>query len=149
MNILSILKGVKASDIPFKKLFKSLTSQDSKDREASVGLLKIYSNQIDRIFEKILMLFEDDVEEVRKKMEITMVDIIKKIGLERIISNILKQLTDNRPIEVQRSFALILQKTIKNEDEKIKKRVVSLLKRGCEMSQDPIICKALHKIQEG
>ncbi len=73
---------------------------------------------------------------------------LKKIGIEKILSKVLKQLTDDRPIEIQRSFALILQQTVKDEDEEIKKRVISLLKRRCKMSQDPIICKALHKIRE-
>ncbi|TFG02079.1 MAG: hypothetical protein EU542_05755 [Promethearchaeota archaeon] len=77
-----------------------------------------------------------------------MVVIIKKIGLKKILSTVLKQLSDDSSIEIQRSFALILQQTVKDEDEEIKKRVISLLKRRCQMSQDPIICKALHKISE-
>jgi len=66
---------------------------------------------------------------------------IKKILLT------IKHLSDDSSIQIQRSFALILQQTIKYEVKKIKKRVITLLNKSCKMSQDPIICKALHEIR--
>ena len=38
---------------------------------------------------------------------------------------------------------------IKSEKEKIKERVVSLLKIRCEMSQDPVICSTFQQLKEG
>ena len=38
-------------------------------------------------------------------------------------------------------------RTVRYEDEAIKKRVISLLKIRCEMSQDPIICEVLTKLK--
>jgi len=148
MNLLSNVKNIKASQIPFEKLSKSLTSKDPKVREASVGLLKVYANQIDRIFDKILSLLEDESETVRENTIIAMVNIIENIGIEKILSKLLKNLSDEGSIEIQRSIALILGKTVKYKDEKIKKRVISLLKIRCEMSQDPIICETLAKLKE-
>jgi len=149
MKILSNIKGIKASFIPFEKVSKNLNNNDPKVREASAGLLKIYGFQnIDGIFENILSLLEDESEEVRISMINSMVEIINNIGISQILSKLLKNLSDEGSIELQRSIAIILGRTAKYEDEKIKKRVISLLKIRCEMSQDPIICENLHKIRE-
>ncbi len=149
MKILSNIKDVKASFIPFEKVSKNLNNNDPKVREASAGLLKIYGFQtIDRIFENILSLLEDESGDVRKSMINSMVEIIHKIGISQILSKLLKNLSDEGSIELQRSIAIILGRTARYEDEKIKKRVISLLKIRCEMSQDPIICENLHKIRE-
>ena len=149
MNILSNIKGIKASHIPFEKVSNNLNNNDPKVREASAGLLKIYGfHNIDRTFENILSLLEDESEDVRKSMINSMIEIIQNIGLSEILSKLLKNLSDEGSIDLQRSIAIILGRTTKYEDDKIKKRVISLLKIRCEMSQDPIICENLHKIRE-
>ncbi|MBA7713987.1 hypothetical protein ES703_123000 [subsurface metagenome] len=149
MKILSNIKDIKASYIPFDKVSDNLKNKDPKVREASAGLLKIYGlHNIDIIFENILSLLEDESEEVRNSMINSMVEIINNIGISQILSKLLKNLSDEGSIELQRSIAIILGRTAKYEDEKIKKRVISLLKIRCEMSQDPIICENLHKIRE-
>ncbi len=149
INILSNIKGIKASQIPFEQVLNNLENNDPKVREASAGLLKIYSFQnIDRIFDNILILLADDSEDVRNSMINTMVEIIQKIGLSNILSKLLKNLSDESSIEAQRSISLILGRTASYEQEKIKKRIISLLKIRCEMSQDPIICETLHKLSE-
>ena len=113
-------------------------------------MLKIYGiHNVDSIFENIISLLDDDSEDVRNKMVNDMVLIINKIGLNKVLSKLLKNLGGESSIELQRSIALILERTSKYEGEKIKKRVISLLKIRCEMSQDPVICEALHKIREG
>ncbi|MHA1758199.1 MAG: hypothetical protein ACTSVV_15600 [Promethearchaeota archaeon] len=149
MNILSHIDDIKPSQIPFEKVVKSLNSEDPKIREASAGLLKIYSYvNIDRIFDKIITLLEDENEDVRNKMVNTMVEIINNIGIEKIFSKLLKNLSDESSIELQRSIALILRRTVLYADEKLKKRAISLLKIRCEMSQDPIICESLAILRE-
>jgi HEAT repeat protein len=117
-------------------------------REASAGLTKIYSKQIDRIFDKIVSLLEDESEEVRKSMINVMVEIIQDIGLETVISKLLQNLSDEGSMDAQRSISVILGRTAKYEDEKIKKRVIALLAIRCEMSQDPIICKTLNDLRK-
>jgi HEAT repeat protein len=150
MNMISNIEGIKASQIPFSKVESNLSSSDAKVREASAGLLKIYGyTNIDRVFDKILLLLDDEDEDVRKNMIKTMVDIIQEVGLEKTLSNLLMQLSDKGNMELQRSIAKIFSKTVQYEDEKIKKRVIALLKIRCEMSQDPIICEILHKLREG
>ncbi len=149
MKILSNIKDIKASYIPFDKVSDNLKNNDPKVREASAGLLKIYGlHNIDIIFENILSLLEDESEEVRNSMINSMIEIIQKIGLSQILSKLLKNLSDEGSIELQRSIATILGRTSRYEDEKTKKRVIALLKIRCEMSQDPVICENLHKIRE-
>jgi len=148
INILSGIKDVKASQIPYDKLLKSVSDDDSKVREASAGLLKIYSKQIDRIFDKIILLFEDESEDVRNSMITVMVEIINDIGLETVLSRLLQNLSDEGSMEAQRSISVLLGRTAKYENEKIKKRVIALLKIRCEMSQDPIICKTLNDLRK-
>jgi len=149
MNILSNLKGIEASLVPFEKVTENLLNIDPKVREASAGLLKIFGYEnIDRIFDNILILLADESEEVRTSMINSMVEIIQKIGLSNVLSKLLKNLSDESSIELQRSISLILGRTARYEDEKIKKRIISLLKIRCEMSQDPIICETLHKLSE-
>ncbi|MHA1802965.1 MAG: HEAT repeat domain-containing protein [Promethearchaeota archaeon] len=148
MNVLANIPEVSASNIPFEKVVSNLNSEDPKVREGSVGLLKIYSfNNIDRIFDKIIMLLGDESDSVRFKMVSTMVEIIEKIGLSEILSKLLKNLSEETSIETQRSIALILRRTTKYEEEKIKKRVISVLKIRCEMSQDPVICKVFQELK--
>jgi HEAT repeat protein len=149
MILLSSIKGIDASQIPFEKVSKNLTSNDPKVREGSANLLKIYSfENIDEIFKNIIILLGDESEEVRRTMIKVMVEIIHKIGISKIISKLLKNLSDEGSLATQQSIAIILGRTVKYEDEKIKKRVISLMKIRCEMSQDPIICEALAKIKE-
>ena len=78
----------------------------------------------------------------------SLVEIIQEIGLNRILTKLLQNLSDEGSLETQRSISLILGRTAKYENEKIKKRVISLLKIRCEMSQDPIICETLQRLKE-
>jgi HEAT repeat protein len=149
LNILSKIADSNEIDLQFNILAKCLTDNDSKVREASAGLLPIYKNQIDKIFDEILKLLNDDVKEVRISAINSTVKIIQEIGLERLLSRLLKNLSDEGSIETQRSIALILGRTAKFEKEKIRERVISLLKIRCEMSQDPIICSTFQQLKEG
>jgi len=148
LNILSTIKEVNNSYISFKDFTTNLTSTDPKVREASAGLLRIYSNQIEEIFNKIVILLEDESKEVRARAINSFVEIIQEVGLNKILSKLLQNLSDEGSIETQRSIALILGRTAKYEDKEIKKRVISLLKIRCEMSQDPIICATLQQLKE-
>ncbi|MFW9867268.1 MAG: HEAT repeat domain-containing protein, partial [Candidatus Thorarchaeota archaeon] len=147
--ILSKIDEVNESNVPFKTFIKCLTSSDSNVREASAGLLFIYSSHINEIFNEIIPVLGDKVIEVRENVINSIVKIIHKIGLDQILSNLLKNLSDEGSIEVQQSIALILGRTALYENETIKKRAIALLKIRCEMSQDPIICNVLQKLKEG
>ncbi|MFX0105409.1 MAG: HEAT repeat domain-containing protein, partial [Candidatus Hodarchaeota archaeon] len=147
-NILSTIKEVNSSHIPFNNLQNNLKSTDPKVREASAGLIGIYSKQIEEIFDKIVTLLEDESKEVRTSTINSFVKMIQEVGLNRILTKLLQNLSDESSLETQRSIALILGRTVKYENEKIKKRVISLLKIRCEMSQDPIICETLQQLKE-
>ncbi|MBY8983758.1 MAG: HEAT repeat domain-containing protein [Candidatus Lokiarchaeota archaeon] len=146
--ILSKIEEVDEDYLPFKKLLNCLTNEDPKVREAAVGLLKIYSNNIEEIFDNIVELLGDHEKEVRTSIINSIVALIQKVGLNPILSKLLKNLSDTGSIEIQRSISLILGRTAKYENEKIKKRVISVLKIRCEMSQDPIICGTLQQLRE-
>ena len=149
MNLLSSIKGISASLIPFKKVTENLSNGDSKVREGAANLLKIYSlDNIDQIFNNILSLLGDESEDVRSTTIDVMVEIIQNVGISKMLSKLLKNLSDESTIETQQSIAIILGRTVRYEDEKIKKRVISLLKMRCEMSQDPTICEVLTKLRE-
>ncbi len=146
--ILSKIDEVDETYLPFKKLLNCLKNEDSNVREAAVGLLKIYSNNFEKIFDSIVELFGDNEKEVRTSIINSIVAIIQKVGLSIILSKLLKNLSDTGSIEIQRSISLILGRTAKYENEKIKKRVISVLKIRCEMSQDPIICSTMQQLKE-
>jgi len=148
MNILSNINEVNDSHIQFNKLLDNLQSNDPKVREASARLLMIYSNRIEDLFDNFIVLLEDESKEVRSSAINSLIKIIQNIGLNRLLTKLLQNLSDEGSLETQRSIAQVLGRTVKYEDEKIKKRVISLLKIRCEMSQDPVICEALHKIRE-
>ena len=148
LNILSKIAEDNEIHLQFAMLVKCLTDNDPKVREASAGLLFIYDNQIHEIFDEIIGLLNDNVKEVRIRAINSIVKIIQKLGLESILSKLLKNLSDEGSIEIQRSIALILGRTVKYEKEKIKERVISLLKLRCEMSQDPIICSIFQQLKE-
>jgi len=148
LNILSDIREVTNTHLPFNKLQNNLISTDPKIREASARLIRIYSDQIEEILDKIIVLLGDDSKEVRTSMVNSFVEIIQEIGLNRILTKLLQNLSDEGSLLTQRSIALILGRTAKYENEKIKKRVISLLKIRCEMSQDPIICSTLQQLKE-
>jgi len=148
LNILSNLREVNSSYLPFNKLQENLVSNDPRIRQASASLIKIYSKEIENIIDKILILLGDKSQDVRTSTINSFVEIIKQIGLNRILTKLLQNLSDEGSLEIQRSIALILGRTAKYENEKIKKRVISLLKIRCEMSQDPIICEILQQLKE-
>jgi len=147
--ILSKVEEVDETYVPFEILVKCLTSEDPKVREASANLLIIYSHHINEIFDEIIELLDDNIKEVRTSTINSLVKIIQEVGMNQILSKLLKNLSDEGTIEIQRSIALILGRTAMYEDEKTRKRVISLLKIRCEMSQDPIICSTLQKLKEG
>ncbi|MFX1348339.1 MAG: HEAT repeat domain-containing protein [Promethearchaeota archaeon] len=148
LNILSTIKEVNNSHISLNDLINNLRSPDPKVREASAGLVRIFSNQIDEIFNDIVILLEDESKEVRARAINSFVEIIQDVGLKKILSKLLQNLSDEGSIETQRSIALILGRTAKYEDKELKKRVISLLKIRCEMSQDPIICSTLQQLKD-
>ena len=78
----------------------------------------------------------------------SMVSIVQEKGLAYILSKLLKNLSDEGSITSQQSIAIILGRTARYEDDKIKKRIIALLKIRCEVSQDPIICETLNKLKE-
>ncbi|MFX0038196.1 MAG: HEAT repeat domain-containing protein [Promethearchaeota archaeon] len=148
LNILSDIREVSGAHIPFSKLEIHLKSTDPKIREASARLTRIYSNQIEEVLEALIGTLGDDSKEVRTSMINSFVEIIKSVGLNRILTKLLENLSGEGSLITQRSIALILGRTAKYENEKIKKRVISLLKIRCEMSQDPIICETLQQLRE-
>ena len=93
-------------------------------------------------------MLADESKEVRVNTIDVMVEIIQKRGITKILSNLLKNLSDESTIETQQSIARILGRTVRYEDDTIKKRVISLLKIRCEMSQDPVICGVLTRLKE-
>ncbi|MFW9940003.1 MAG: hypothetical protein ACFFFT_03110 [Candidatus Thorarchaeota archaeon] len=146
--ILSKIEDVDKFYIPFEMLLKCLKSEDPKVREASANLLSIYSSQVNDIFDEVTELLGDDIEEVRTSTINSLVKIIQEVGLSQILSKLLKNLSDEGIIEIQQSIALVLGRTAMYEDEKTRKRIISLLKIRCEMSQDPIICGTLQKLKD-
>jgi HEAT repeat protein len=150
MKILSTIKEISESEIPFVKVLENLSNEDPKVREGAANLLNIYSFlEIDKVFQNILSLLGDEVEDVRATTVDVMVKIIQEMGITKMLSKLLKNLSDESTIETQQSIAIILGRTVRYADEKIKKRVIALLKIRCEMSQDIIICEILNKLREG
>ena len=150
MKILSSIKEISESKIPFGKVSENLLNEDPKVREGAANLLNIYSfEEIDKIFQNIISLLGDEVEDVRATTVDVMVKIIQQMGITKMLSKLLKNLSDESTIETQQSIAIILGRTVRYTDKKIKKRVISLLKIRCEMSQDKIICEILNKLREG
>jgi hypothetical protein len=78
----------------------------------------------------------------------SLVKVIQKVGLKALISRLLQNLSDETSIRIQQSISLILERTVRYGDEKLRKRALSLLKIRCEVSQDPIICEVFNKLNE-
>lgn len=149
MNLLSSISNLNPDQVPFEFIEENLKSEDSKIREGLANLLKIFRfSKIDIIFDSILLLLGDESKDVRNNMINSMVNIIQEKGLTDILSKLLKNLSDEGSITSQQSIAIILGRTARYEEEKIKKRIIALLKIRCEASQDPIICETLNKLKE-
>ena len=148
MLLLSDIDDLQIELIPFEKVVKNLKSDDPKVREGAANLLSIYSNNIDEIFVYYIPLFSDKDKDVRANAINSMVKIIQNVGLKKILSRLLQNLSDETSLITQQSISLILERTTRYEDDKLKKRVLSLLKIRCEVSQDPIICEAYNKLKE-
>ncbi|MFW9951452.1 MAG: HEAT repeat domain-containing protein, partial [Candidatus Thorarchaeota archaeon] len=149
MNILSALTNINPSHIPLEKIIKLIRNKDSKVREGCAQLLKIHIDKdLEQTFEYFIILLGDAIKEVRVTTIDIMVDVIQKIGIMKLFSKLLKNLSDEVSLETQQSVAIILGRTLRYGDESIKKRAISLLKIRCEVSQDPIICENLTKLRE-
>ncbi|TXT64027.1 MAG: HEAT repeat protein [Promethearchaeota archaeon] len=150
INLLSEIKELKPSEIPFKIIKNNTQHENENVREATAKLLKRYVEvDIDNIFDEIFDLLEDPSENVRNRMINSMDEIIRQKGITPFLPKLLKHLSDEFSIELQRSIAILLGRTVRYEEEEIKKRVISLLKIRCEMSQDETICGVLHRLTEG
>ena len=148
MLLLSEIDGLKIEQIPFEEVIKNLNNDDPKVREGVANLLSIYSGKIEEMFVYYLPLLSDDNKDVRTNAINSMVKIIQKVGLKKILSKLLQNLSDETSLITQQSISLILERTARYEDEKIKRRILSLLKIRCEVSQDPLICEAYNKLKE-
>ncbi|TFG01586.1 MAG: hypothetical protein EU542_06705 [Promethearchaeota archaeon] len=149
LNMLSEIEDLKASQISLKKIEKNIYHKNENVREATAKLLKIYVQEnFAEIFKYILDLLEDSSEKVRNTMINSMVEIVRKKGIKKVLPKLLKHLSDEFSIQLQRSISIILGRSVKYEEEDIKKRVISLLKIRCEMSQDEIICGVLQNLME-
>ncbi|MFO8018612.1 MAG: HEAT repeat domain-containing protein [Promethearchaeia archaeon] len=148
LNILADIKNLTPDDLPLNKLKTIIHTSDDKVKAAGAKLLNLYDQKIDEVFNLAVELLEHDNESVRNSMINSIIKIIQNVGLKTVISRLLKNLSDEGSITLQRSIAKILGRTAKYEEEKIKKRVISLLKIRCEMSQDPLICKVLNELRE-
>ncbi|MFX1409895.1 MAG: MFS transporter, partial [Promethearchaeota archaeon] len=98
LNILSKIEEVNTSHISIEKLSKNFISKDSNVREASTRLIKIYSNQIEEIFDKIIYLLGDKSKEVRISTVNILVDIIRDVGINKILSKLLQNLSAERSL---------------------------------------------------
>ncbi len=149
MNLLSSISSLDPNLIPLNFVEKNLKNEDPKIREGLANLLKILGlTKIDTVFDSILLLLGDESKDVRNSMINSMVYIIQEKGLAVLLSKLLKNLSDEGAITSQQSIAIILGRTAKYEEDKIKKRIIALLKIRCEASQDPIICETLNKLKE-
>ncbi|MFW9949592.1 MAG: HEAT repeat domain-containing protein, partial [Candidatus Thorarchaeota archaeon] len=149
MDLLSKLHNIKPSQIPLEKITNNMKSKDAKIREGCAQLLKIHVEEdLENTLDNFIILFGDQSKEVRYTAIDIVVKIIKKIGISKMFSKLLKNLSDEVPIETQQSIAIILGRTLRYGEESAKKRAISLLKIRCEVSQDPIICENLTKLKE-
>jgi HEAT repeat protein len=148
MSLLSEIKDLDPIQIPFEKVINHLNNFDPKVRQGVAKLLSIYDNNIEKLFDYALVLLGDDNKEVRANMIDSIVKVIQKVGLKELISRLLQNLSDEASLRIQQSISLILERTVRYEDEKLKKRALSLLKIRCEVSQDPIICEVFNKLNE-
>ncbi|MFO8019516.1 MAG: HEAT repeat domain-containing protein [Promethearchaeia archaeon] len=148
LNILADLKNLGPKDLPFTTLKEIIKTSDDKVKAAGTKLLKIYRDKIDQVFMLAIELLDHENEIVRDSMMNSLTEIIQDMGLDLLIPKLLKNLSDEHSLTLQRSIARILGRTVKYENEKLKKRVISLLKIRCEMSQDPVICKILNELRE-
>lgn len=148
LNLLSEMKDLDISTLPLEKIIENIEHENDEVRVATAKLLSKYDKQdLEPIFDDILSLLEDPSENVRKKMITSMVSIIRAKGLENLLPRLLKHLSDEYSIKLQRSIALLLERVAKYEREEIKERIISVLDIRCEMSQDQIICGALHNLR--
>ena len=148
MSLLSEIKDLDPAQIPFERVIKNLSNTDPKVRQGVANLLSIYDENIETLFDYALPLLGDDDKEVRVNMIDSLVKVVQKVGLKELISRLLQNLSDEASIRIQQSISLILERTVRYGDEKLKKRVLSLLKIRCEVSQDPIICEVFNKLNE-
>jgi HEAT repeat protein/MFS family permease len=149
MNLFSTLTDIKPSQIPLEKISKNITSQDSKIREGCAQLLRIHiEKDTEKTFDSFIILLGDEIKDVRTTTIDVVVEIIQKVGISKVFSKLLKNLSDEVSIKTQQSIAIILGRTLRYGDDSIKKRAISLLKIRCEVSQDPIICENLTKLRE-
>jgi len=148
LNLLSEVEEIEISDLPIDKIKENIDHKNDEVREASAKLLQKYDKEpIEPIFEKIISLLEDPSENVRNKMIASMVSIVRAKGLKNLLSDLLKYLSDEYSIELQQSIAKLLDRVAKYEEADIKKRIISVLEIRCKMSQDQIVCKALHNLK--
>lgn len=149
LNLLSEIEDIKPSQISIKKIEKNIYHENDNVREATAKILKIYAEaNLEKIFKYILDLLEDSSEKVRNTMINSMVEIVGRKGVKNVLPQLLKHLSDEFSIQLQRSISIILGRSVKYEGEDIKKRVISLLKIRCDMSQDEIICGVLQNLME-
>jgi len=148
MSLLSEIQDLDASKIPFERVIKNISNTDPKVRQGLAALLSIYNENIDSLFDYALPLLGDNDKDVRANMINSLVKVIQKVGLKALISRLLQNLSDETSIRIQQSISLIIERTVRYGDEKLRKRALSLLKIRCEVSQDPIICEVFNKLNE-
>ncbi len=149
LNLLSEVKEITPESIPLDSISKLTSHDNDKVRQAAAKFLHIYSKgELEPIIDSIFSLLDDPSNNVRDKMINSIVSIIHESGIKKILPRLLEHLSDEYSMRLNRSIALILGRSVKYENEEIKNRVISVLEIRCQMSQDPVICRILHELEE-
>jgi len=148
MEVIVELAELSPEIVPFSKIAQNLKSEDERVRESAISLIKLYDMAVlNDLLPYITELLNDPSESVRDKTIISVSQFINKIGMKKILPSLLKLLSSDSPMNTQRSIAKIFLRTAKYKKEDVKKRIISLLKIRCEMSQDSVICSVLQELQ--
>ncbi|MHA1728194.1 MAG: HEAT repeat domain-containing protein [Promethearchaeota archaeon] len=137
--------------VPMKKIMKLIKDKDSDIRSMIgkiIGSLNADTDKFSEVFPLIIELMADTDLKVRESASSALVSISSAVSMKELLPKTLKFFSDETDILLQQSMALALKRIVKYEDKSVKQRVIDLLKIRSEMSQDKVLTKVLHELDE-
>jgi HEAT repeat protein len=149
LEVLISLAERNAQIIPMSEVIElqKRPNEEVEFRAQAAKLLGIVGSQnLAQVLKACQPILQDPEERVRDGMISGLVLMSGTVKMEELLPVLLRLLSDETPMTLQRPVALLLKRIMKYEAPERKKRVISLLKTRCEMSQDRVICDALSEL---
>ncbi|MBN2155168.1 MAG: HEAT repeat domain-containing protein [Candidatus Lokiarchaeota archaeon] len=132
--------------IPLRKITELTSHANPYLRSMILKIIELLP--FDKAWEILKKLMQDKDSQIREQAARSLVTFSKDMTISTLFSYTLPYFSDETDIFLQRTIANALRRIVKYESSDVRNRLISILKIRCQVSQDPVLCRIWHKLEE-